>query len=302
LETPEDIIIGKDRRIVGFDQAGVPNEDLLNAALEGRITTTPQNKATIKAFIQSNLVLLDAAPFRMPRLGDHKPAFPPSFTLHVSPSQGEDRGNFSGDDFRALRGYTLEEAITDVYAVNPIRVSLPASLDNNKRYDFSMVLPERENWESMKARLRQGIQDYFHLTARRENRLMETYVVATVPGRKPSSANPETDEEMGSARSSSVGFQTAGGLDQVMDGMKPQRISAIRSVSIDGTADEFCHMLEGQLDRPVVNETNLEGEFEFRVEATEGAANDFLERLRDQLGIVITPEQRNIETLVFDLR
>jgi uncharacterized protein (TIGR03435 family) len=72
-------------------------------------------------------------------------------------------------------------------------------------------------------------------------------------------------------------------------------------VSIDGSADEFCHMLEAQLDRPVVNETNLAGEFAFRVESTKGAANDFLTHLRDQLGLVITPAQRNIEALVFDL-
>jgi uncharacterized protein (TIGR03435 family) len=92
-----------------------------------------------------------------------------------------------------------------------------------------------------------------------------------------------------------------GGLDEALEGMKPLSINAIRSVSIDGTTDEFCHMLEAQLDRPVVNETNLEGEFKFHVESTKGAANDFLEHLRDQLGLVITPAKRNIEALVFDL-
>jgi uncharacterized protein (TIGR03435 family) len=82
--------------------------------------------------------------------------------------------------------------------------------------------------------------------------------------------------------------------------MKPLSIGAIRGVAIDGTADQFCHTLEDSLDRPVVNEMNLQGEFQFRVESTKGTANDFLDHLRDQLGLVIMPAQRNIEALVFD--
>lgn len=87
-----------------------------------------------------------------------------------------------------------------------------------------------------------------------------------------------------------------------MEGIKPLSIGAARSVSIDGTADEFCHTLEAQLDRPVVNETKLEGKYEFRLESREGPGNDFLERLHDRLGLVITPTQRQIETLVFEPR
>ena len=78
-------------------------------------------------------------------------------------------------------------------------------------------------------------------------------------------------------------------------------VSAIRSISVEGTTDEFCHLMERKLDCPIVNETNLEGEFEFHVEPRPGK-NDFLDRLRDELGFVIAPAQRNIETLVFDLR
>ena len=132
---------------------------------------------------------------------------------------------------------------------------------------------------------------------------MDVYVVTTVVGHKPPTVKRQTGEGMGGySMSAAIGFQTAGCLDEAFEGIKPQSITAIRSVFIDSTADKFCHILEGQLDRPVVNETNLEGEFEFRVKVPEGAANDFLERLRHQLGLVITPAQRNIETLVFDLR
>ena len=65
-------------------------------------------------------------------------------------------------------------------------------------------------------------------------------------------------------------------------------------------------MLETELDRPIVNETGLEGNFEFRVKETQPLKNllpthDFVERLRDQLGLIVTEEQRNVDTLVFTL-
>jgi hypothetical protein len=55
--------------------------------------------------------------------------------------------------------------------------------------------------------------------------------------------------------------------------------------------------LEFSLDRPVVNETNLKGEFVFRIEDS-GSESNFQQRLREQLGLVITPAQREVETLV----
>jgi hypothetical protein len=52
----------------------------------------------------------------------------------------------------------------------------------------------------------------------------------------------------------------------------------------------------------VVNETKLKGEFSFRVDASPGATNDFLDRLREESGIVITPAQREVEAIVLKAR
>jgi uncharacterized protein (TIGR03435 family) len=303
MELPANVIVGTDRKIVGFYMWIGETGSLLEAVKDGRITTTRPDRASLKAFSESGKVHIDAEPQRMPRVDDHRPAFPPSYAVHVSLSQGEERGNSSADDYWALKGYTLKETVDELYDVNSIRVQLPASLDTNKHYDVAIVVPDHESREKMKDRMRQGLQDYFHVTARRENRLVDVYVVSAVSNRKPPAVEARPDEGMGGFRSSGMGFENAGGsLDEMLEGMKPQSIGAIRSVAIEGTVDQFCHMLERALDRPLVNETSLEGEFKFRVESSDGAENDFLERLRDQLGLVITPAQRNVETLVFEPR
>jgi uncharacterized protein (TIGR03435 family) len=73
-------------------------------------------------------------------------------------------------------------------------------------------------------------------------------------------------------------------------------------VSINGTANDFCNTLEANLDRPVVNETNLQGEFRFRVASPEGAVNEFHEQLREKLGLEITPATRSVELLILEMR
>jgi uncharacterized protein (TIGR03435 family) len=241
---------------------------------------------------------------RMPRPNKYRPEVPPSFALHVSQSQGEVRGNYGGDDFKALRGYTLKEAVTYLYGVSPIRVLLPASLNNSKRYDFSIVLPAPEDWETMKVRMQQGLLDYFNLCATRENRSEEVYLVTALPGRTPPLINRHVAGSMAFGSSRSVQFTSDSGDNsaKVLGGVKPLSVSALSGISLDGTADEFCRTLEEIVDRPVVNETNLEGDFKFRLERGKGSANDFLERLRDQLGLIITPAVRNVEIIVFDSR
>jgi uncharacterized protein (TIGR03435 family) len=299
MEIPENVIVGADRRIVGFYMGTTETEGLLEAVKDGRVTTTRPDKATLKAFMESGKVLIDAEPQRMPRMDDHRPDFPPSYTVHVSLSQSEERGNFGADDYWALKGYSVKEAVEEVYDVNSIRLRLPESLDNNKRYDFALVLPKGESRQKMKERMRQGLQDHFHVTATRENRLVDVYVVSVLPDRKPP-ALEVTPNGMG-GRSSGIEFGSVDGAEE-MPGVEPQSITAIRGVAIEGTADEFCHLLETVLDRPVVNETNLEGGFKLRVKSSEGQENNFQELLRDQLGLVITPAQRNVEMLVFDPR
>ncbi len=67
----------------------------------------------------------------------------------------------------------------------------------------------------------------------------------------------------------------------------------------NATIDDFCRYLEGHLDRPLIDETNLEGRFDLQVGDENPSAGDFIRRVRDQLGLVVTVAPRLVEMLVF---
>jgi uncharacterized protein (TIGR03435 family) len=306
LEQPATVIIGTDSRIIGFDRSIMPSADTLSAAMDGRITTTPlkPGAAEFKAFIESHKVLLDAQGPRLGMPNENKPDFPPSYTVHISPSERENgTANFGGDYWQSFQGFDLKGVISELYGINPIRIELPASLNDGKRYDFSLVLPERESHEKMLEFFRQEIQDHFYLKSVRERRLMDVYVVTATDRRPPAAGVKE--QGGGFLKHSTVGLEAPDGLGDPYEFAampKVVGISAIRGISLEGTADEFCQTLERRRDRPVVNETNLQDKYAFSVEASPTGKNDFLDRLHDELGLVIESTQRNVEILVFNPR
>jgi uncharacterized protein (TIGR03435 family) len=238
----------------------------------------------------------------MLRPADHKPIFPPSYNLHVSPTRIEGTGNYSGMDFWSLEGFDLKGIISVLYSINPVRTALPASLDDGGRYDCSLVLPEPEDKERMCDRFRQGIHDHFHMIARREDRSLDVHVVTSRNQKPPAVLAPPEETRISFLSHLWFEARTGSGLGGVAATPKVFSVSAVRGISVEGTMDKFCQLLEMRLDRPVVNETNRSGEFAFHLEPSETENNDFLDRLRDEVGLVIAPAQRNIETLVFNPR
>ena len=308
LEEPQPVIIGVDRRIIGFDRGSpLPSEELINAVLADRITTTPPKptREGLKAFSESGRVLLSPEPERMSQPADHRPDFSPSYAVHITPSRDPiEGGDYAGEDYWSLQGYTIKRLLAQMLDLNPIRIDLPASVDTETRYDVSVVLPKPEDEESKRSLIRQGVEDYFHLTATNEKRLRDVYVL-TAPDRKPPASN--IDPLAGGGWFSSMSLTINADQDG-LPGDASHNIDAIMDIGIGGVpVDEFCKLLERDLDRPVVNETKLDGKFDFEVKdpaiaAKKKSKGDFVQRLRDQMGLVITPAQRYVETTVYRLR
>lgn len=77
-----------------------------------------------------------------------------------------------------------------------------------------------------------------------------------------------------------------------MEAVQLTAVTALGS-SIGG----FRSALEVGLHRPIVDETKLTGYYDFKLKAEAETTEEFLRMLRDELGIVLTPAQRNIEVI-----
>ena len=73
----------------------------------------------------------------------------------------------------------------------------------------------------------------------------------------------------------------------------------VGSISVSGgTIEDFCRQLETGLDRKVVDETHLTGHYDFEVARGDRTRDEFFDMLREQLGLAVTPEQRDVTMLV----
>lgn len=90
--------------------------------------------------------------------------------------------------------------------------------------------------------------------------------------------------------------------ENIKNAMDQQRASSgiiLGSVSVfGGTIEDFCKLLEDRLDRKVVDETHLTGRYDFNVVTGDRTRDEFFDMLREQLGLAVTPEQRDVPMLV----
>ncbi len=220
--------------------------------------------------------------------------------VHITPAKSEDSGDFSSNRFPNFQNVTLRHILAQVSDVTPVRISLPAPLDDDKLYDVDIVLPD-----SNANGILQAIQDHFGVVVTREELLLDVYVVNTANGKSPAPLSRSEDNRGGGASFSRVEIRNpkyVGAPGELPSLVKPAGLGDIQAIELKGTIDEFCRTLEFGLDRPMVNETSLAGEYEFRVKAAAGGANDFLERLRDKYNLSITPAERGIQMVVLKPR
>jgi uncharacterized protein (TIGR03435 family) len=88
-------------------------------------------------------------------------------------------------------------------------------------------------------------------------------------------------------------------IREALSKIKFAAISAISAESI--SMEDFRRMLEDGLERLIIDETGLGGTYDLEFHGNAGSTEELLSMLRDQLGLVLTPEHRNIEMLVIGL-
>jgi uncharacterized protein (TIGR03435 family) len=203
-----------------------------------------------------------------------------SHNVHIAPSAMKPGSTSieTGSDTWNARGYDLKTLLSQIYGVEALQIELPDGVDPEARYDLTASLPAEVDADEMKALLTDALQKKFGLTIAPESRAMEVYVLTAPAG--PGSQLHRHAGAQGQGQIQYLGKECAG----------------VSSGGIEASAStiaDFGKSLEASLDHVLVDETRLAGSYDFKI-PNYNNKDELFKALHDQLGLVVTPAQRNV--------
>ena len=279
--------------------------------------------------VRDEIVMLLCAPPVMPPVRQTKPDIPPSTEVTIKPTERRPHEGVSArraSDYWVLESIPLKDMLSRLHDIQKERIELPPSLDDDRRYDFLLVLSRRESRETVDLLMREGIEKYFRIRVAAEVRDMDVYVL-TAPNGAISATRTSLDEPgsfgwvdiqtPASAPDNFIGFsdppwrrdengaptedelsKMAGEFLKSLAGGWKRGTAAIRGISATSTVAQLCEMVEATLDRPVIDETNLDGTYDLDIRTQAESGEQFLHALCDRLGLAATAARRNVTMLV----
>ena len=237
-----------------------------------------------------------------PMAADADPAFEVATIKPTNPDvQG--RGARVQDSNISLRNLTLTEIMRNVYDVHPnLLIGLPAWA-SSERYDITGKpdVPGQPNQDQLKIMLRKLLADRFQLKFHKDQRELPVFSLGVVKGGPKITRNDAKAETQNETKSETSGVIFRGPGSVLLNNL---------------SMDDFCRMLQSSaLDRPVVNQTGLEGKFTFSLVWTPeqlvganqapaalraDAPPDIYAALQQQLGLKVDATKLKVEVLVVD--
>jgi uncharacterized protein (TIGR03435 family) len=214
---------------------------------------------------------------QVPAGARHEPE--PLFQVLIRPTEASAMSSASNPGGLRISGSTVLNILATCYEVRAGRIFANCTLPEG-RFEFMIKTPSKQtgvvhDW------LRRAVENTFGLTARRETREMDVFVLTS--GTQPAEHLSPT-RSTGSSSSSSGG----GSLNGVNLGI-----------------ESIAASLEGFLGKPVVDETRLTNHYDFQLLWDETGPEDakpgrIAAGVREQLGLEVTPARRRIEVLVVE--
>lgn len=199
-----------------------------------------------------------------------------------------------GADHWSARGYDLRTLIAQVFDMDARLVDLPEGVSTEARYDLTVSTPTEVSTETMQRILVSAIEKKFQFKIAPESRTMDVYVLTA-----PNGPGADLHRHIQSSRARLVGTgageEDGGGRITYMG----RACSGVTSGGIsveDGTIAEFRQTLEPDLDRVLLDETNLHGSYDFKIGTYANQAQLF-QMMQNGLGLVVSPAQRKVTVL-----
>lgn len=212
-------------------------------------------------------------------------------TLKVGSSSIEVGGNSW-----IARGFDLKSLIAQIYEIDPRRVELPKEESADARYDVTLTSPQEMGADDLQRLLQDALEKKFGLRITPESRLLNVYVL-TVPN-GPGAALHRHNGASTFAGAADGAAQETGDEERIT--IMERNCSGVPSgggiVAIAGRLPDLGRTLEQDLDRPLIDETHLTGSYDFKVGGYDNKESLF-KLLREQLGVVVMPAQRDVTVL-----
>jgi uncharacterized protein (TIGR03435 family) len=234
---------------------------------------------------------------------------PPARGLGYTTFQGGPRSNDPGRiDFRYI---TLKTVLSIAYQASDFSIAGPGWIDE-ERFDFAATMPTGTTESQFRVMLQNLLRERFQLSAHREVREMQGYVLMMAKG-GPKLGNTRAPD--GTSLPGSPGFD-ADGFPLTPSGpgiYQACRSGRCRMRANQASVPELAEKVSNHLYSPVVDETQIEGKYDFTltydiVSAREKqeslgydrSAPELATALRTQLGLTITPRKVPASVLVID--
>ena len=262
-----------------FGVIGRPEAVLVdaNGAVRASGPSTGLTSQLLEDFLDGRPVALStSAPVRLQSLPE------PLFEMMIRPAAPSDVVGYSpgaeaGTPGRSSEGwgFTLRSLLSTAFDVPEERISAPRWA-GGMRYDFSVADPNLTPGRESELLL-QAMESTFQLKAHKEQRETDVYVLRRIPGVAPLVRPTATETARG---------YWAG---------KPGDRKAV-SEPMTVLTDVASRILL----KPVIDETNLKGKFDFELKWEPGNSDSLIHAVASQLGLEIIQAQRPLDYLIVD--
>jgi uncharacterized protein (TIGR03435 family) len=218
------------------------------------------------------------------------PNFLPSRVVHIMYSERHPSVRTSEREWIAL-GHPLKRAIAAAWHVDEARIEIPPAL-GDARFDVVATLPREESRAAIEALVRHAIEDQFGITVTLEPHGTDVFVMTAPAG--PGRALRQRSDPIGAgAAAASVSFSTTGAYERGRP-LFPMDSLVLSGVSLS----MLCTTVAEIIGAPVIDQSGLRGRFDLELERTIGDRDALLAALRDEAGLTLTLEHRQIDRLV----
>ena len=203
----------------------------------------------------------------------------------------------AGSDHWSARGYDLKTLISQIYDIDPRRIDYAEDGSDNARYDVNLTLTDDVDDDGMQRMLKNALEKKFRLTITSENRAMDVYVL-TAPNGPGSALHRHGAGAMAKlVAGDAEDFGLEAGQQITYEGRDCTGKSSANGIAASpGSISEFRRTLEPDLDRLLVDETNLKGNYDFKI-GNYANQQELFKLLHEQLGIMVTEAQRKVTML-----